>query len=185
MLFAGSLFFVCFFVFLVAGDTIGDALMTAGAAAGIGLAGAAMFAVLGARDERQRQKFLAAIRTRLEQRGTVSDEAACESIPIESRPLFLKVRAAVADYLGCPPEWLRASDSLPDDYQSLTLGWGDLELHVFERLLESGGFIDPDRIRDNPVEGTLADLTEHVRTILDEEGLLEPPQAESPAEPAS
>ncbi len=182
VLLAGSLFFACFFPLLVAGDTIATAFNTAASVAGITLGGAAMFALLEARDERRRRKRLIEIRSRLEQRGPVSDDVACESVPEDARPQFLKVRAAAADFLGCPPEWLRAGDSLQTEYRTHELGSVDLEWHVVERLLEGRELSDPDRVRDNPVQGTLADLAEYVRKILDEAQLPEPPQTEPPEE---
>ena len=182
MVFAGILFFASLFLLLFAGDTIGDALTAAGAVAGIGLAGAGMFSLLQYRDRRQRRRTLAAVRSRLELRGTISDDHACKSVPVDARPFFLAVRAAVAEFLDCPPEWLRATDSLQSDYRAAEFGWVELEWHVFERMREKLGheFIEEDLIRDKAVEGTLADLAEHVRDLL---GTLEPPHPAAPDHP--
>lgn len=177
VMFAGGLFFVSLFVMLFAGDTVGVALQCSGGVAGLGLAGATMFGLLGYWDLRQRQQTMAAVRSRLEPRGAVTDEQACESVPIEGRPFFLQVRTAVAEFLGCPPEWLRASDLLEEDYRSGDFGWVELEWHVFERIRENLGyeFIAEDLINDQAVVGTLADLAEHLRAIFD---ALEPPPSD-------
>lgn len=190
VMFAGFLFLVCLFLLLFAGDTIGDALMASAAAAGLGLAGAGMFGLLEYRDRRQRRRTLAAVRRRLESRGEARDNQACEPVPIEARPFFLEVRTAVAEFLECPPEWLRATDSLQADYRAAEFGWVELEWHVFERMREKLGyeFIDEDLISDKPVEGTLADLAEHVRELLDTLGPPPPPtppQLEDSMDPAS
>ena len=184
VLFAGALFFASLFVMLFVGDTIGEAITASGVVAAIGLAGSALFGLIGYRNLRQRRRTLAAVRSRLEARGAVSEERACGSIPASARPFFLQVRGAVAGFLECPPEWLQASDELEADYRSADFGWVELEWHVFERIRKSLGYesIEEDLIRDRAVKGTLADLALHLQQIFD---ALEPPTPEAPDSPQS
>jgi len=167
VLFAGSLFCAGFFLALLAGDGISDAAITAAAMGGVGLAGAGLFGFFGALDERKRRRIVQEVRTRLEHRGAVSDEAACESVPFADRSFFLEVRRAAAEFLGVPPEWLRATDSLPEDYRSLDYGWWDLEQEVFDRIQPRRELSDPDLFTDGTMPETLADLAVHLRRMIE------------------
>ena len=176
VVFAGFLFLASLWILLFAGDPIGEALLGSGVVAAIALVGAGLFGLLGYRDQLRRRRILAEVRSRLEAREGASDDEACRPVPVEARPFFLEVRSAVSEFFECPPEWLRANDSLEADYRSAELGSVELEWHVFERMRKKlgYGFIHEDLIRDKAAEGTLADLAEYVRELFDK---VEPPPA--------
>ena len=186
LFFFGSIYATCLIALLLGGDTFELAHLTASCALmGVAMASlvvgfvvmlfAASYASRERHEQRQRTAVLEQIRGRLEQRGPWSDEVACESVPIEARPFFLNVRGAVADFFGCRPESLRASDSLENDYEFRRLGWATLDYHVIDRLLGGSDWMDPYLVYQ-PAQGTLADLAEHVRKFLDtrSEGHFEP-----------
>lgn len=181
LFFFGSIYSTCLIALLLGGDTFELAHLTASATLMgivaimlvVGVVVMLLAASYASREryeqqqrQRKRRETLEQIRRRLEQRGPWSDEVACESVPIEARPFFLNVQGAVADFFGCRPESLRASDSLENDYEFRRLGWATLDYHVIDRLLGGSDWMDPYLVYQ-PAQGTLADLAEHVRKFLD------------------
>lgn len=177
LVFFGSIYCTCLISMLVAGDSVHMALLMAqmttassmGVSVIVGLVIWLFAASHASRQRYERRKWLRLIeqiRSGVQQRGQVSDDLACESVPIESRPFFLEVRAAVADFFGCPAACLRGNDSLETDYQSRKVPWWYVENHVIERLVAGPALIHPSRSGQRAT-ATLADFAESLGMRLE------------------